>query len=34
MPNVIVPAWKSYGHRQTIVPAVEQKKVAKQEQAE
>ena len=30
MPNVIAPAWKPYGHRQTIVPTVEQKK-AKQE---
>lgn len=27
MPNVIAPAWKPYGHRQTIVPTVEQKKV-------
>ncbi len=26
MPNVIAPAWKPYGHRQTIVPTVEQKK--------
>ena len=32
MPNVIAPAWKPYGHRQTIVPTVAQKKVAKQEQ--
>ena len=22
MPNVIAPAWKPYGHRQTIVPTV------------
>lgn len=34
MPNVIAPAWKPYGHRQTIVPTVEQKKVANQEQLE
>jgi len=27
MPNVIAPAWKPYGHRQTIVPSVEKKKV-------
>ena len=33
MPNVIAPAWKPYGHRQTIVPTVEQKKI-KQEQGE
>ena len=26
MPNVIAPAWKPYGHRQTIVPTVEQKR--------
>ena len=26
MPNVIAPAWKPYGHRQTIVPTVERKK--------
>jgi DNA polymerase-4 len=30
MPNVIAPAWKPYGHRQTIVPTVEQKKIAKE----
>ncbi len=27
MPNVIAPAWKPYGHRQTIVPTVERKKL-------
>lgn len=27
MPNVIAPAWKPYGHRQTIVPTVEKKRV-------
>ncbi|MEX2352555.1 MAG: DNA polymerase IV [Gammaproteobacteria bacterium] len=27
MPNVIAPAWKPYGHRQTIVPTVEQRKI-------
>ena len=26
MPNVIAPAWKPYGHRQTIVPTEGQKK--------
>ena len=26
MPNVIAPAWKPYGHRQTIVPTVERLK--------
>jgi DNA polymerase-4 len=26
MPNVIAPAWKPYGHSQTIVPTVEQRK--------
>ena len=30
MPNVIAPAWRPYGHRQTIVPTVEQKKHAAQ----
>jgi DNA polymerase-4 len=30
MPNVIAPAWKPYGHRQTIVPTVEQKKIVKE----
>ena len=30
MPNVIAPAWKPYGHRQTIVPTVEQKKVSQE----
>lgn len=28
MPNVIAPAWKPYGHRQTIVPTVEQARKA------
>ena len=28
MPNVIAPAWKPYGHRQTIVPTVERIKKA------
>lgn len=32
MPNVIAPAWKPYGHRQTIVPTVERKKIVKTEQ--
>jgi hypothetical protein len=27
---VIAPAWKPYGLRQTIVPTVEQKKIAKE----
>ena len=26
MPNIIAPAWKPYGHRQTIVPTTGQKK--------
>ena len=26
MPNVIAPAWKPYGHRQTIVPTTEKKR--------
>jgi hypothetical protein len=30
MPNVIATAWKPYGHRQTIVPTVEQKKIPKE----
>ncbi len=29
MPNVIAPAWKPYGHRQTIVPTGERKKIRK-----
>ena len=29
MPNVIAPAWKLYGHRQTIVPTGERKKIRK-----
>ncbi|MEX2352806.1 MAG: DNA polymerase IV, partial [Gammaproteobacteria bacterium] len=33
MPNVIAPAWKPYGHRQTIVPTVEKKKAEKIEPA-
>ena len=33
MPNVIAPAWKPYGHRQTIVPTVEQKKIRKEVEA-
>ena len=33
MPNVIAPAWKPYGHRQTIVPTVEQKRTAKPAQS-
>ena len=28
MPNVIAPAWKPYGHRQTIVPTIEWKKIS------
>ena len=28
MPNVIAPAWKPYGHRQTIVPTTERKKIS------
>lgn len=32
MPNVIAPAWKPYGHRQTIVPTVEKKKIVTVEQ--
>ena len=31
MPNVIAPAWKPYGHRQTIVPTVARIKKAEQE---
>ena len=27
MPNVISPAWKPWGHRQTIVPTVERTKI-------
>ncbi len=30
MPNVIAPAWKPYGHRQTIMPTVEQKKISEE----
>ena len=30
MPNVIAPAWKPYGYRQTIVPTVDQKKIRKE----
>lgn len=30
MPNVIAPAWKPYGHRQTIVPTVTQAKIEKE----
>jgi DNA polymerase-4 len=32
MPNVIAPAWKPYGHRQTIVSTVEQKKTERTKQ--
>ena len=30
MPNVIAPAWKPYGHRQTIVPTTEKMKTAQE----
>ncbi len=30
MPNVIAPAWKPYGHRQTIVPTVAERKKARE----
>ena len=33
MPNVIAPAWKPYGHRQTIVPTVEQKKISEEDES-
>ena len=28
MPNVIAPAWKPYGHRQTIVPTTEKNNIS------
>ena len=30
MSNVIVPAWKSYGYRQTIIPTVAKMKIKKE----
>ena len=31
MPNVIAPAWKPYGHRQTIVPTVERRQICQEQ---